>query len=214
MRDSIKTSPMWSMRFLATVLVTFAPLAAVAADSFVIARNTGSSAAAAMTPVCGAGTFGNPDGVPRTWDNPDGVPRTSDNPDGVPKTSDNPDARGKNLFNIGRKSLTTPGQADLGVAHVSAEQVANDYKLQYCVVNRGGQSAFGPIVLAVRAGDTTLQELTIFQTLPSLRAMCFGSGSAEPAPAGTKFAGATIQVSAANGETALLDNQCRIDWKK
>ena len=189
---------------MAIVLAWSVPMASGAAEPYVLTKNTASSASASLIPRCGPGAF----------ENPDGVPRTPGDPDGVPRTPGDPDRKGKKLFELSRKSLTTPGQPDLGIAYVNATQVGADYTLQFCVVNRGGKPAFAPIAVAVRADDATLQELTIFQTIPSRRAICFGSGNPEQVPGGVKLAGATILVTMAAGEIALVDNQCRIDWQK
>jgi hypothetical protein len=172
------------------------------AQNFVLNKNSGVSTEIAIIPLCTID--GNGDG--------DGVPKKPGDPDGVPKKPGDPD--GKNKFTLKASALTTSSQPDLAISRVNATLESSHYTLSYCVFNRGGKPAYSPTVLVVQAGDAVLQELTIFDAIPSLGGLCFGSGDREQLPPTAKTSGATIQVTAATGETALLNNKCRIQWGK
>ena len=182
------------------------------AQNFVLNKNSGVSTDAAIIPLCPIDAFGDGDGVPKKPGDPDGVPKKPGDPDGVPKKPGDPD--GKNKFTLKASALTTSGQPDLAISRVNATLESNHYTLSFCVFNRGGKPAFSPTALVVQAGDVVLQELTIFKSIPSLGGLCFGSGDREQLPPTAKTSGATIQVTAATGETALLNNKCRIQWGK
>ncbi len=197
---------------LATVIAISTTIQSALAQSFVHKKNPETSVETASTPFCAADASGEGDGVPRTKGDPDGVPRTKGDTDGVPRTKGDPDGKGK--LTLKSSALTTSGQPDLAISRVNATLESSRYTLSFCVFNRGGKPAFSPTALVVQAGDVVLQELTIFESIPSLGGLCFGSGDREQLPATAKTAGATIQVAAATGETVLLNNKCRIQWGK
>ena len=172
------------------------------AQNFVLNKNSGVSADAAITPLCAIDSFGDGDGMPKKPGDPDGMPKKPGDPDG------------KNKFTLKASALTTSAQPDLAISRVNATLESSHYTLSFCVFNRGGKPAFSPTALVVQAGDVVLQELTIFESIPSLGGLCFGSGDREQLPPTAKTSGATIQVTAATGETALLNNKCRIQWGK
>ena len=182
------------------------------AQNFVLNKNPGASPDAAMIPLCAIDASGDGDGMPKKSGDPDGMPKKSGDPDGMPKKSGDPD--GKSKFTLKASALTTSGQPDLAISRVNATLESSRYTLSFCVFNRGGKPAFSPTALVVQAGDTVLQELTIFESIPSLGGLCFGSGDREQLPPTAKTSGATIQVTSATGETALLNNKCRIQWGK
>jgi hypothetical protein len=182
------------------------------AQNFVLNKNSGVSTDAAIIPLCAIDAFGDGDGVPKKPGDPDGVPKKPGDPDGVPKKPGDPD--GKNKLTLKASALTTSGQPDLAISRVNATLESSHYTLSFCVFNRGGKPAFSPTALVVQAGDVVLQELTIFESIPSLGGLCFGSGDREQLPPTAKTSGATIQVTAATGETALFNNKCRIQWGK
>lgn len=174
----------------------------ILAQPFVLKMNTDAAAEAALVPYCATAAAGEGDGVPSAKGDPDGVPSAKGDPDGKSKQK------------LKATALTLPTQPDLAISRVNATLESSRYTLSFCVFNRGGKPAFSPTALVVQAGDVVLQELTIFQTIPSLGGMCFGSGDREVLPPTAKTSGATIQVTAATGETALLNNKCRIQWGK
>ncbi len=172
------------------------------AQNFVLNKNPGVAADIATIPLCAVNAVGDGDGGPRKDGDPDGGPRKDGDPDG------------KSRPKLKASALTTSGQPDLAISRVNATLESSRYTLSFCVFNRGGKPAFSPTALVVQAGDTVLQELTIFESIPSLGGLCFGSGDREQLPPTAKTSGATIQVTAATGETALLNNKCRIQWGK
>jgi hypothetical protein len=172
------------------------------AQNFVLNKNSGVSTDAAIIPLCAVNAIGDGDGVPKKDGDPDGVPKKDGDPDGKSKPK------------LKTSALTTSAQPDLAISRVNATLEASHYTLSFCVFNRGGKPAFSPTALVVQAGDVVLQELTIFESIPSLGGLCFGSGDREQLPPTAKASGATIQVTAATGETALLNNKCRIQWGK
>lgn len=182
------------------------------AQNFVLNKNSGVSSETAIIPLCAIDASGDGDGMPKKSGDPDGMPKKSGDPDGMPKKSGDPD--GKSKFTLKASALTTPTVPDLAISRVNATLESSRYTLSFCVFNRGGKPAFSPTALVVQAGDTVLQELTIFESIPSLGGLCFGSGDREQLPPTAKTSGATIQVTAATGETALLNNKCRIQWGK
>ena len=182
------------------------------AQNFVLNKNSGVPIETSIVPLCAIDGNGDGDGMPKKSGDPDGMPKKSGDPDGMPKKSGDPD--GKSKFTLKASALTTSGQPDLAISRVNATLESSHYTLSYCVFNRGGKPAYSPTVLVVQAGDVVLQELTIFDTIPSLGGLCFGSGDREQLPPTAKTSGATSQVTAAAGETALLNNKCRIQWGK
>lgn len=182
------------------------------AQNFVVNKNSGVSAETALVPLCAVNAAGDGDGGPKQDGDPDGGPKQDGDPDGAPKQDGDPD--GKRKFRLKASALTTSAQPDLVISRVNATLESRHYTLSYCVFNRGGKPAFSPTALVVQAGDVVLQELTIFDTIPSLGGLCFGSADREQLPPTAKTSGATIQVTAATGETALVNNKCRIQWGK
>lgn len=182
------------------------------AQNFVLSKSSGVSTDAAIIPLCAIDAFGDGDGGPKKLGDPDGGPKKTGDPDGGPKKTGDPDA--KNKPKLKASALTTSAQPDLAISRVNATLESSHYTLSFCVFNRGGKPAFSPTALVVQAGDVVLQELTIFESIPSLGGLCFGSGDREQLPPAAKTAGATLQVTAATGETALLNNKCRIQWGK
>ena len=182
------------------------------AQNFVVNKNSGVSAETALIPLCAVNATGDGDGAPKKEGDPDGAPKKDGDPDGAPKKDGDPD--GKSKFTLKASALTTSAQPDIVISRVNATLESRHYTLSYCVFNRGGKPAFSPTALVVQAGDVVLQELTIFDTIPSLGGLCFGSADREQLPPTAKTSGATIQVTAATGETALVNNKCRIQWGK
>lgn len=180
-----------TVAMIAISLATSVTLQSAGAAELVLKKDTGSSVDVALIPFCAVDAAGDGDG---------------------PKQDGDPDAKGN--LKLKAAALTTPQQADLAITRVSGALESTRYTLSYCIVNRGGKPAYGPIAVAVVAGDVVLQELTSFRSIPSLSGACFGSGDREPLPASAKTDGATVQVTAATGETALLNNKCRIQWGK
>jgi hypothetical protein len=212
MNTTMKKTPSYSATIIASILGLSLPLQTSMAQSFVLNKNSGVSTDAALAPLCATNAAGDGDGGVKKPGDPDGGVKKPGDPDGGVKKPGDPD--GKNKISLKASALTTSSQPDLAISRVNATLETNRYSLSFCVFNRGGKPAYSPTVLVVQAGDVVLQELTIFDTLPSLRGMCFGSGDRELLPSTAKPAGATIQVTAATGETALLNNKCRIQWDK
>ncbi len=203
------TRPLAIVAMSVVAIATSATIRPVNAQSVVVKKNMETTVESALTPFCAVSAAGDGDG-PKTQGDPDG-PKTQGDPDG-PKTQGDPD--GKSKPKLKSSALTTPTAPDLAVSRVNATLESSHYTLSFCVFNRGGKPAFSPTALVVQAGDVVLQELTIFESIPSLGGLCFGSGDREQLPPAAKTAGATIQVTAATGETALLNNKCRIQWGK
>lgn len=172
-------------------LAASATLRSANAQDLVLKKNTGASAENALIPFCAVDAAGDGDG---------------------PKTQGDPDGNGK--LTLKAKALTMPQTPDLAITRVNGTLESSRYTLSYCIINRGGKPAHGPIAVAVVAGDVVLQELTSFRPIPSLSGTCFGSGDRETLPPAAKMDGATVQVTSATGETALLNNKCRIQWGK
>ena len=201
-----------SFTSMALTVALSATIQSTTAQPFVLKKNTDTLAETALVPHCATAATGEYDGVPTTKGDPDGVPTAKGDPDGVPTAKGDPD--GKAVRKLKTTALTTPTAPDLAISRVNATLETTRYTLSFCVFNRGGKPAFSPTALVVQAGDVVLQELTIFESIPSLGGLCFGSGDREQLPPTAKTAGATIQVTAATGETALLNNKCRIQWGK
>lgn len=197
---------------VAAILALSTMLQSSLAQTFVLKKNADTLTENALIPLCASDASGEGDGVPRTKGDPDGVPRSKGDADGVPRTKGDPDGKGK--LTLKASALTTPAAPDLAISRVNATLESSRYTLSFCIFNRGGKPAFSPTALVVQAGDVVLQELTIFESIPSLGGLCFGSGDREQLPPTAKTAGATIQVTAATGEVALLNNKCRIQWGK
>ena len=178
---------------LAAVAAFAASPESAAPGGFVHNTTSTLSASAALVPLCSTDKSGSGDGVPTN-----------------PGSKDD-----KGNMRLDPAALTTPGQPDLTIGRANGSLGAGNYRLSFCVLNRGGKPAFSPIAVAVRVGDSALQDLTILTPIPSLHMKCFGSATQLAIPAGTpSLTGATIQVAAGVGETAVLNNQCRIDWNR
>ena len=195
MYTMMRNSPIHALGSLAMLLALAAPFHSVFAADAVITEfiqkvPSATKPVDALIPICTPDTAGAGDGVPT-----------------VPKYPD-----GTTELTISSTGLTTRDQPDLAISAVNATRSLDLYGLTYCVINRGGQTAFSPIVVAVVAGDATLQEVTLFRPLPPLTARCFGTGTDTAIPAQVKLAGATIEVGAATGETSKGNNKCRISW--
>ncbi len=200
---TISTTPFRPLvKALALAIALSGAAQSALAQNFVLNKNSGVSTDAASIPLCAVSAVGDGDGAPKKDGDPDGAPKKDGDPDGKSKPK------------LKASALTTSAQPDLAISRVNATLESSRYSLSFCVFNRGGKPAFSPTALVVQAGDVVLQEVTIFETIPSLRGMCFGSGDRELLPPAAKTAGATIQVTAATGETALLNNKCRIQWDK
>ena len=162
---------------------------------------------------CGSGTLGGGDGeASPKRSGPDGeaTPKRS-SPDGEasPKRS-SPDGKS------GPRKRNTEGEtsnvhSDLAIHRVVASKSGVDYRLSYCVVNRGGKPAHAPTTVQVRIGDLVLSQETYFKTIGSQESVCFGSAKniefTVPSLEGT-----TIAVTAAANEYSTRDNICRVKW--
>lgn len=130
----------------------------------------------------------------------DGVPRGDPPPDGL--TSEG----------LPFRAMTTPDQADLSIARVEATLETKLYSVHYCIVNRGGKPAFSPTTVRIQAGDVSVYEQTIFVNIPALSYNCLHAARRAEQDPNAKMTVATIEVTAAAGETSLLNNVCRIQW--
>ena len=110
--------------------------------------------------------------------------------------------------------VTSEAHADLAVASVFANKLPGKYRLRFCVVNRGGQPAYGPMTVQVRAGTKVIMQETRFGVLPEKGGnVCFGANNTDWIPyAGSGLDGATISVTAAANEYSTRDNKCQIKW--
>ena len=108
--------------------------------------------------------------------------------------------------------VTSPVHADLGISNVLATKSGVDYRLTFCVVNRGGQPAYGPTTVQVRVGGVVLSQETDFTTIASKRSVCFGDAKNIEYNL-PSLEGMTIAVTAAANEYSTRDNLCRVNWK-
>ena len=131
-------------------------------------------------------------------------------------TSDEPGPDGTLPIPTSGFFVTSEAHADLAVASVLANKLPGKYRLRFCVVNRGGQPAYGPMTVQVRAGAKVILQETRFGVLPARGGnVCFGSNSTDWIPySGPSLDGATISVTAAANEYSTRDNKCQINWPK
>lgn len=154
------------------------------------ARPAVSPVSAALIPACSSPTDGSGDGVPRNDGGGDGNP--------IP-------------IALAPWAITTD-QPDLAISQVGGNLETSAYSLSYCVVNRGGKPAFSPVAIRAQAGPISLFEVTIFQSIPSLTGVCLEIPMRSPVPPKAEMLNATIEVAGATGETAALNNKCRVQW--
>lgn len=110
--------------------------------------------------------------------------------------------------------ITSALHADLGISSVSGIKKSTTYSLLFCVVNRGGKAAQGPMTVQLRVGDKVINPQTEFKQLASKEMTCFGNLTDQIPTQGIDMTDAMIVVSAAANEYSARDNVCRIVWNK
>lgn len=134
-------------------------------------------------------------------------------PDGKGGTPDpGPDG---NLPILSGFPVTSEAHADLAVAYIRAKKLPGKFNLRFCVVNRGGQPAHGPMTVQVRLGANVLMRETRFGVLqPRGGNTCFAPNNGDDVDyVGPNLDGTTISVTPDANEYSTRDNKCEIKWK-